>query len=247
MTLPPAQNRWDETLSQEFIDYGRYFIPEREDQIEIIIRLLPEVDVPATVLELCCGEGLLAEAILERTPHWRVIGYDGSPHMLQKASARLARFGMRFEARLFDLGEAAWRVMEDQPQAVVTSLAVHHLPGPEKAKLYADMQAVLAPGGAFLIADILDPAHPQAKKLAAEAYDQVVRVRSLALEGDTRAFDFFQREGWNIFRYLDPEDIDKPSPLYAQLKWLEQAGFEGIDVFWMQAGHAVFGGWKPVP
>ena len=39
----------------------------------------------------------------------------------------------------------------------------------------------------------------------------------------------------------------KPSPLYAQLKWLEQAGFEGIDVFWMQAGHAVFGGWKQVP
>ena len=45
--------------------------------------------------------------------------------------------------------------------------------------------------------------------------------------------------------HLDPEDIDKPSPLLTQLKWLEQAGFKAVDVFWMQAGHAIFGGWKP--
>jgi tRNA (cmo5U34)-methyltransferase len=30
-----------------------------------------------------------------------------------------------------------------------------------------------------------------------------------------------------------------------QLEWLELAGFSCVDLFWMRAGHAIFGGWKP--
>ncbi len=47
-----------------------------------------------------------------------------------------------------------------------------------------------------------------------------------------------------MYRYPDVDDIDKPSRLLDQLKWLEQAGFADVDVFWMQAGHALFGGRK---
>ena len=48
-----------------------------------------------------------------------------------------------------------------------------------------------------------------------------------------------------MYRYFDPEDLDKPSCLLNQLKWLELAGFVDIDVYWMSAGHAIFSGWKP--
>jgi tRNA (cmo5U34)-methyltransferase len=47
-----------------------------------------------------------------------------------------------------------------------------------------------------------------------------------------------------MYRYPDVDGIDKPSHLLDQLKWLEQAGFAEVDVFWMQAGHALFGGRK---
>ena len=47
-----------------------------------------------------------------------------------------------------------------------------------------------------------------------------------------------------MYRYFDPEDIDHPSRLFDQLKWLEQAGFADVDVYWMLAGHALFGGRK---
>jgi tRNA (cmo5U34)-methyltransferase len=245
MDQPEQGKSWNEGLSQEFIDYGRYFVPERKHQIEIIVDLLPRLDGDGRLIELCCGEGLLAEAILERYSNYQVTGFDGSLAMLRRAQLRLARFGDRFHAQLFDLGDHAWRKLDEPIQAVVTSLAVHHLPGPEKAELFYDLNQILAPGGVFIIADIIDPVHPRSKKLAAAAYDSIVREQSMQLDGDTRAFDFFRREGWNIFEYLDPEDIDKPSPLYDQLKWLEQAGFSVIEVFWMQAGHAIFGGWKP--
>jgi tRNA (cmo5U34)-methyltransferase len=69
-----------------------------------------------------------------------------------------------------------------------------------------------------------------------------VRIRSLELDGDEHALAFFERERWNMYRYFDPEDIDHPSPLFDQLQWLAKAGFVDIDVFWMNAGHAIFGG-----
>jgi hypothetical protein len=49
---------------------------------------------------------------------------------------------------------------------------------------------------------------------------------------------------WNY--YTHPHPIDKPSSLFDQLQWLSVAGFNIVDCFWMQAGHAVFGGFKSV-
>jgi len=50
---------WSET-SQTFLDYGRYFVPAREHQIETVCDLIPASNHPFTVFELCCG-GLLAK------------------------------------------------------------------------------------------------------------------------------------------------------------------------------------------
>jgi len=104
---------------------------------------------------------------------------------------------------------------------------------------------MLAEKGLFIVADVV--AHPDetVRKLVADALDESVRKRSLELDGNTSAFDFFQREGWNIFRQLDPEDIDKPSTLFDQMKWLEQAGFAQIGVAWMLVGHVLFSARKP--
>ena len=124
-------------------------------------------------------------------------------------------------------------------------MAIHHLTGPQKQELFSDIYRMLVDGGAFVVADIVDHPTRVGKRLAAETWDQVVRKRSLKLDGNTGAFEFFEREGWNTFWYLDPEDIDKPSPLFDQLKWLENAGFVGVDVHWMLAGHVLFSARKP--
>ncbi|HEU5013645.1 MAG TPA: class I SAM-dependent methyltransferase, partial [Roseiflexaceae bacterium] len=76
---------WSENDSQKFIDLGRYFVPNRELQIATICDLIPERDEPFNVLELSCGEGLLAEAVLQRFSTSTVYGYDLSPAMLQRA------------------------------------------------------------------------------------------------------------------------------------------------------------------
>jgi tRNA (cmo5U34)-methyltransferase len=78
--------------------------------------------------------------------------------------------------------------------------------------------------------------------VAATAWDQAVQEQALALDGHLRAFAEFQKLGWNMYRTELPDDIDKPSSLFEQLTWLEAAGFVAVDVYWMRAGHAIYGG-----
>lgn len=236
---------WSDDDSREFLDYGRYFVPAREEQIAIICRLIPpyQGDGAFHVLALCCGEGLLAGAILDAFPTAIVHGYDGAPEMLAQARKNLADYGDRFETREFDLASAEWRRPPWRPHAVVSSLAIHHRDSAGKQGLFDDVYTMLRAGGVFIVADIVRPATQLGVEMAADAWDDAVRQRALEFDGTTDAFEHFQQEQWNHYRYPDPTDT--PSRLFNQLKWLEQAGFADIDVYWMCAGHAIFGGQKP--
>ena len=239
---PHSVPSWSEQDSQAFIDFGHYFVPERDTQLQLLCALIPPVSSPCHIWELCCGEGILAQVLLERIPHSIVHGYDGSPAMLQRAQSRLVQYGTRFEAQHFDIFARHWRQPPWPVHAVVSSLALHHLDTIQKQELFHDLYQILQPGGALLIADLIQPAHLRGIEVAAESWDAAVRQQAVALDGDLRAFDYFQREHWNYYRY--PDAMDKPSRLFDQLTWLGQAGFVDIDVYWMHAGHALFGGFK---
>src|SRR5918998_4045774 len=98
MTQENAEDspRWQETDSETFVEYGSYFIPDREVQTDIICSLIPPASDEARMLDLCCGEGVLTYALLERFPECRVLGYDGSETMLDTAKAALSIFSERF-------------------------------------------------------------------------------------------------------------------------------------------------------
>ena len=61
--------------------------------------------------------------------------------------------------------------------------------------------------------------------------------------GAPALFQRFVDERWNHFRF--PDVADQPSALFHHLVWLRHAGFTAVDGFWLNAGHAVFGGFKP--
>lgn len=249
---PPRSGRldervpgWNEDDSRGFIDLGRFFVPDREEQTGTILDLIPDPG-DGLLVDLCCGEGLLSRAMLERFPRARVLALDRSPAMIEHVLATLCSFGRRFEAGIFDLADRSWRTSFDRPvRAFVSSLAIHHLDGPGKRELFEDLALALAPGGALAIADLVKPASETGRALAARAWDDSVRRRSLELLGNLGPYGKFRDERWNFYADPDPDPIDQPSPLMDQLHWLEAAGFTGVDVHWMKAGHAVFGGFKP--
>jgi tRNA (cmo5U34)-methyltransferase len=241
---PGPQNKWDERDSEIFIDYGRYFVPDRERQVQTMVDLIPRLEQPHAILDLGCGEGLLAEAILEQQPESTVHGLDRSLEMIKWARERLKRFGERFQAGRFDLFIRSWPQTGLPISAVVSSLAIHHLDEGQKQGLFGEVYALLKPGGVFVIADLVEPASRAGWELAAKAWDDAVQQRALELDGNLDAFARFEAQGWNLYRHFDPQGIDKPSRLLEQLKWLEQAGFASVDAVWMLAGHAIFGGTK---
>jgi phospholipid N-methyltransferase len=243
-------NQWTERDSATFLDLGELLVPGRAEQIGILLQLLPaNIDEVFTVAELGAGGGVLAQAVLERFPGCRYLAFDGSETMREHMREKLATFSDRLEIRAFDLASQGWRVSLPSPlRCVLSSLCVHHLPDEGKRELFGDMAARLEHGGALLLADIIEPANSRVAGLYAQQYDDVVRRQSLQTMGDLRGYERFSMLKWNYFAYdyasPEPDPYDQPSLLSEQLRWLSEAGFTQVDCFWMQAGHAIYGGYK---
>ncbi|MDA1099680.1 MAG: methyltransferase domain-containing protein [Proteobacteria bacterium] len=238
---------WQESDSTTFMDWSRYFVPRRATQIRIILDLVPNAGAGDGYVELCCGEGRLSEALLRARPEATLLALDGSAAMRRAAAARLAPFGDRACVTAFDLCGDDWRKLPQvptDPLAIVSSLAVHHLDDGQKQKLYADMHNALKPGGRLIIADLIEHLSPAAKWVATWTWDESTREAALEHQGPGDPYQQFMATGWNYYADPNPDPIDKPSPLLAQLKWLEQAGFIEVDVHWLLAGHAIFSGRK---
>ena len=239
--------RWNEADSATFLDRGRYYVPERELQIEIITGLLESQPDDMRIVELCPGEGRLTKALLERFTEARVLALDGSEAMRESTRVGAGSHAGRLEVRPFDLTRRDWRGFDgERVNAVVSSLAVHHLEGEEKFILFRDLFGSLAPGGSFVLADLTEPPTALGRRIAAAAWDQEVRRRALQIDGDLNALTAFEADQWNYYAHVDPgaDPVDKPSSLMDQLLWLKKAGFRDVDVHWMKAGHAVMSGRK---
>jgi tRNA (cmo5U34)-methyltransferase len=241
-----GEPHWTEEDSRRFIDDGAVFVPSRDEQIATLCGLIPARAGEAfTVAELGAGAGVLARAVLEAFPRCRYVALDGSAAMRARLAEALHRHRDRVEVRDFDLAARGWRRALPSPlRAVLASLVVHHLPAAGKRRLFADLARRLEPGGALLLADIVEPASPAAGETFARQWADAARAQSLALTGGLAAFERFEREGWNFYRGT-PEPYDQPSRLDEQLRWLRAAGFQTADCFWMRAGHAIYGAWGP--
>lgn len=235
---------WTETESALYRDLSRYAVPQRERQIAIVVDRVARASAAGDVLEICRGEGLLTAALLERLPDARVHAYDGSASMLAATRARAAA-GDRLVTRRIDLADRDWRRFDVPLRAAVSSLAVHHLDGPGKRQLFADLHAALVSGGVFVLADVVQPAGVAGSAIAAELWDQEVKDRALALDGDLGGFEAFRRADWNHFRHAVLDPIDQPSTVAEHLDWLRAEGYVEVDLHWMTAGQMILSAVRP--
>ena len=75
---------WDEHDSHDFIDLGRFFVPDREEQVAAVLDMVPDPG-DGLLVDLCCGEGLLSRA----STGGPVLAVDGGgSHWLKYGSAR---------------------------------------------------------------------------------------------------------------------------------------------------------------
>jgi len=233
---------WTEADSATFRAIAPVAIPRREEMIGALAAAAPFAsDAAIRILDLGSGDGYLAEALLARFPRATLTALDGSPSMRAAAAARLAPFRDRASVAPFDLSSLDWWDRMFGVDLIVSSLALHHLNDAKKQYLYKAAADRLSERGALLIADILEPLHSSARALAADRWDALARVQAEALGAPDLLQRFFD-ERWNHFRFPDPDD--HPSALLHHVVWLRHAGFAAVDCVWLDAGHAVFGGFK---
>ncbi|MDO8615586.1 MAG: methyltransferase domain-containing protein [Dehalococcoidia bacterium] len=238
---------WTEADSATFLNLADIAVPSRQEQMDLILSLIPaRPDEAFATADIACGEGLLAERLLERFPAARLVAFDGSPLMRERASTRLRRCGARARVLPFDLGDFAWTDQLPSPlRCAVSSLAIHHLDDDGKRRLFRELAGRLQPGGALLIADVIAPGSDAVRRSISGAWHAITRQQSLAATGSLDAYEQAVAEGWAPPTSAEAIPGEMPSGLLDQLKWLEAAGFSQVDCFWLRAGIAIYGGYRP--
>ena len=165
MTSQPEErsgHHWQEPQRvAEYIDRTDQIIAERAVAFDLMTKLVPaEADAAIKVLDVGSGHGIVASFILEAFPNAHAIGLDISDAMMDAGRQRMAKFGDRFR---YVMGDFADGVLPPEATAegpfdlVVSARAIHHLPAPLMATMYASVYANLNVGGAFFNTDTASP------------------------------------------------------------------------------------------
>jgi tRNA (cmo5U34)-methyltransferase len=173
------------------------------------------------VLELGVGTGTLTARLLARYPHAELVGVDLSRRMIALGRAKVRRYRDRVTLLQGDLADYP----DDQRyDAVVSSLAIHHLSDAAKWKLFRKVRKSLARGGYFGDADDHLPEDP----VFDSRFGQV--AQELIGGGTSQSL----QRVWH-----EHEAFDHPCALSDELRHLESAGFAHVDVPWRFFGQAV--------
>ena len=231
----------DRDVAAAFLNERSLLIPDRQRQLEVVLRVLRSAERPLLrLLDLGAGDAILLRTTLEAFPDATGVALDFSPLMLEQAHARLERFGDRAAIVEADLSTAAWLDRVQGPfDAVVSSFAIHHLPHERKRELYAEIFRLLNPGGLFVNLEHVASPTPRIEALfnAAMAEHLFLRRRE---RGEEVTLEQIHRE------YLQRQDraANILAPVEEQCAWLRQLGFREVDCFWKFFELAVFGGCK---
>ena len=139
-----------------YLERIREEVPGYDELQDRVAAATADADV-RRVLDLGVGTGETARRVLELHPAARLTGIDASAAMLERARATLSpgRVDALSVARLQD------PLPEGSFDLVVSSLVVHHLDASEKRELFRRVAAVVAPGGAFVLGDVVVPERPE--------------------------------------------------------------------------------------
>ena len=187
-------------------------IPHRTEGEAVLLDLVPRT--ARRILDLGTGDGRLLALLLIDRPDATGVAADFSPTMLAAARDRF-RDLPRVEVVEHDLDEPLPEL--GSFDAVVSSFAIHHCADERKRSLYAEIFAILEPGGVFYNLEHVASATPALHERF---------LRAIDANGE------------------DPSN--KLAPVEPQLDWLRRAGFIDVDCHWKWLELALIGGLKPI-
>ncbi len=244
MTQPNPAEVWKgDALAKKYLQYISESIPFAAEHEEIMLRVLDSGPAPVRVLDLGCGDGRLAAALLRHYPAARATLLDFSAPMLEAAHVHMRPFGDRVDYCCLDYGDPAWAeaARAHGPfEAIVSGLSIHHQPDARKREVFREIFSLLAPGGWFYNLELVLPASEVTSSLFEACFAENILAtlhrRGQAFDPDEVLREFANRDG---------RASDNLAPAEAQCDWLREVGFIDVDVFFKVYMLADFGGRRP--
>lgn len=214
-------------IAQSYDTQRKYLIPCFADFYGTAVALAEVDQEEPEILDIGAGTGLFSALLLQKYPRARLTLIDISPQMMGMARQRFQGnnnieyivddFARCNFARSFDL--------------IVSSLAIHHLNGPEKASLYQKAFAGLKKGGCFINADQVLGSTEHLESLYKDDWNRKVLKSHLSQEELAGAYERTK--------------LDRMSTLGDQLEWLQKAGFSDVDCVYKNYNFVVLYARKP--
>ncbi len=235
------ESRWSQPeFSKEYRDNADIYIAERRKMLDIM-KSFYEYFIAGKgsnqILDLGCGDGILAHNLLEIDPSISATLVDPSLDMLSKANIRLNGFKnvRTINASFQDIIEQ--EILQDHFAFIVSSLAIHHLNMKEKHQLFLKVHEHLIEGGSFMHIDTFLPPTDTLEQWYFHMWSEWVNEKKteLRLEGDL--FNDLTR------RYKDADE-NKPDTLEDQMNALKAMGFREVDCYYKNGIFAIYGGKK---
>lgn len=214
--------------AEVFDELIKTLIPHYQDMIQALICTLPfHHKEKVKVLDLGSGTGNLSLAVKKKFPKARITCLDLADSMIQQTQLKLADY------RDVDYLVGDLRDLEAlcEYDAVVSSLAIHHLQRGEQKSFYSKLYSALKESGVFYNADILQSTVEHLNQIYIKKWKYFMLQNHAPEEVEKIWFPKHYEE-------------DNPQPLSDHLKWLKEAGFQDVDVVWKYYYFGVYGGKK---
>jgi len=174
---PPPEWRWNEMaqVGTDFTDLAEVEAYEREhsrfrdfDAENRQILGLLDMDADSTLVEMGCGTGRFTRAVAPVCRHVHAV--DVSPTMLAYARSKAETAGLA-NVTYHHAGFLTYEHAADPVDAVVSQIALHHLPDTWKLVALGRIHAMLKPGGRFCLRDVV---FRVTRETHADAFDGMV-------------------------------------------------------------------------
>jgi len=179
------------------------------------------------VLDLGAGTGLLSGHVRHAVPDAHLHLFDGSAEMLAGARARLTDDTHPDVA--YEVGDLAGPLPAGPFDAVVSSLAIHHLADDDKRTLFGRIARVLVPGGVFVHLEQVRGPDDVREQWYADAHERSARASGS------------DDDEWS--RALERMRADRSATLETQLAWLRAETFFLTDIIAKDWRFVVYAAW----
>jgi tRNA (cmo5U34)-methyltransferase len=208
--MESVKKQFDE-ISKKYDSQRRILIPCYDDFYNIAVEWLHLNTSTPTILDLGAGTGIFSQFVLEKYPQADITLLDFSEQMLSVARERFA--GIKNVS--FQVADMINFEPRQKYDAVISSLAIHHLSHEDKQTLFKKIHGILKDGGSFVNAE-------QVNGSTDHIHSFYTQRRHLRLDNSP-----LDKEAINASYERNKSDIC--ASVSEQLKWLKEAGLTEVD------------------